>query len=234
MEPLKRHRTTGCHVFGHQELYFDAAARLPERVTTFLAKSLEEHVEGGARLEPGEFARLGWYRLKIAAGEQDDLTLLEPHWTGQRLEWLPHVSKALAAWQMQRWVLDSLGIPWERAYEPPPRTHLYTCGLAGATEKHLLYHCKDEDGGASFWQYMCRDADHGCTDNAPVALPFEPFAFQYPHLVHFLALPAGLSVDLDRDGLWERISDGDGSLAVLPGSYLEQAEQERRQQRMPR
>jgi hypothetical protein len=226
--PLKRHRTTGCQRWGHQELYFDAAASVPDEVVTFLSISLAESVEKGTKLQPGEFARLGWHRLKIIAGENDMLTLLQPRWTGERLEWIPDLTTALETWLAQRRVLESVGIPLRQAYEPPRRAYIYTCGLSAASDKHLLYHCQGDDGGASFWQYMCRDAAHICTNQEPIALPFEPFAFRYPQLVHFLALPAGISVDLDRDGLSERFSDGERAFAARPGSYLDRLEQERR------
>jgi hypothetical protein len=190
---MLRFRTDTCVESGHREftvLLDEAAAPAVD----MLLDHLQNAVAARQSLTPGQSLQIGSAVLRVI--ERDDGTFGLEERTGPD-SWAEHVHRCLEQTRYQVLAAEQLGVP-ERLDFPVDTAvvQFQPCGLAGAVV-HLFRKTLD-DPRHSGWYVLCIDEhDHDEWTQSDIL----ELTQSRPFVTPFLALPAGLTLQVARPGL---------------------------------
>lgn len=213
--------TSGCARHGHPEFrirYDDTL--VGDRDLKYLVERLEAAVAEGTRFdEQPESLRIGWIANRVLPNDLGSLTIQEPDMTHTPEWWIDSVNHSLIHRRIQRGVCSSV-VGGDRVSFPSSRQLATVCENFG--ESDLVVMIRGEpDATHSGWTFGCGDPDHACGEpscSVHVSL-FEVVVGYEPKVMPYLALPAGVTVELRLEGPVVTL-DGE-PLSYRPGSMLD-------------
>lgn len=188
--PQHETRTERCSARGHREfvLRWDARRTAEGDVET-LARTLETRVEAGGHFNPGDIVHVGWVPLRVVEAPSRTLSLVEPDFCGSPLRYVHGVDAALGHLRAQDDFAERVGLAHVLA-RPSLRDSVRVCGHL--TSRGLVLDRSEAEGTASGWMVACGDPAEN--DHRLMTVTIYDLVCRFPHLVDFLALPAGITV----------------------------------------
>ncbi len=189
ISPHLEARTQSCRQYDHREFLL----RWDERRTSHadvrrLGETLEQEVARGVRFEPGDVVHVGWVPLRVVEAPSRALSLVEPDFCGAPLRYVNSVDAALRHLRAQDELLERVGLAGFAAR--PSLAHAARV-CPHLTSRGMVLDRSEPDADDSGWMVTCAstDEDHEVTLTGVYEL-----VCRFPHLVDFLALPAGSTV----------------------------------------
>lgn len=187
-----------------------------------LLSYFEEAVRNGTVFSAGQTVQLGWATLRLVARDDGTLGVHEPDMTFER-GWVDSVDAALMQTWLQEEVGASLGLLHELSF-PHQEQLAIVCKRVRECTAFLISRAQPS-GRDSGWFVGCTDPthDHDARENLAPTMLYNA-AVLAPALTPFLALPAGIEVEVGTEP-----SVGEPSVSVFfdgepivpaPGSYL--------------
>jgi hypothetical protein len=206
---------------GTREMSFQLAEPpLVANLERFLLDYFERQLTSGTSFLPGQIIQLGWTLLRVT--ERADGTLgVQQRERVPEMPWLDTIDRALSDLWLQREVCASVGLDPEFPRED--ETALVTaCADDAASLRMSRLIRKNPD--LAGWAVTCADThDHGPGELVPLIA----IAANLPAVVQLLALPYGLTVEVDyrpigdgRSRIAPRVLRGASELEPRAGSYL--------------
>jgi hypothetical protein len=181
--------THRCSEHGHREFVL----RWDERRTSLadvrrLAETLEAEVARGAKFKPGDVVHVGWVPLRVVEAPTRALSLVEPDFCGAPLRYVAGVDAAIHHLRLQDDLGERLGLG-DFLARPLLKNTVRVCGHL--TSRGIVLDRTEPSGNDSGWLVTCEEADD---DHAVTTSTVYDLVSRFPHLVDFLALPAGCTV----------------------------------------
>jgi len=213
--------TSNCGQHGHAEfrIHYDDSL-VGEDDLRYLVDILEKAVAGGARFdENGDGLQIGWVANRLRENELGSLTIQEPDMTHTPEWWIDGVNHCLVHRRLQRGVCVSV-VGRDSVTFPSSQQLATVCDRFGESDMVVMRR-GDPGQEHSGWSFGCGGADHDCRDavsSAPVSL-YEVVVGYEPKVMPYLALPAGVLVELRQEGPVITLDGED--LPYRPGSMLD-------------
>ena len=191
--------TTTCRCSEHShrefELRWDSRRTAASDVEN-LATTLETSVAKGERFAPGDVVHVGWVPLRVVETPSGMLSLVEPDFCGAPLRYVGGVDAALGHLRAQDDFADRVGLGG-LIVRPTLQDTVRVCGHLNSLGL-VLDRVERADSNASVsprasgWIVACGDPAED--DHRLQTVTIYELVCRFPHLVDFLALPAGITV----------------------------------------
>lgn len=185
----------------------------------WFCNSIESMLARGSKFKAGQTFGMGWSVLVFTDAGKGVLGLQELDGSGHEGKFAKGVTRSLTALRLQKSVAESFGLENQLEFATQRQTGI--CCKKLDNDKPIVLSRADPEDDDSGWFFSCtsKNHDHDDDENLKVETLYE-LSCEFPRLMPYLALPAGMMVLLDGEKI--KAEDGEGRrLEIKPGSLLD-------------